>query len=260
MRRPLYEIALMLDTWLRRRDVRDSVQIAFTTAEQSYVQAFGPRLHEVVAAEFAARGIEGRTGTVPDKVSELEIAYTDGTSQEFDLLVAFPPYVAAQRFDGLPADDRGFLVCEESRREVLGNKGIYAPGDAGDFPVKQAFLALLQAQAVAGQIAVDAGEHLPGPGFEPVSMCVLEMADKATFAQVPLAVTGDPARPGGRRPGRARRLPRRHVPGLAAGQEGPRRVRAGPVPRRAAGARRDRVGRHGLRPARRYPLADPLKP
>ncbi|MGW5740954.1 NAD(P)/FAD-dependent oxidoreductase [Amycolatopsis sp. NPDC003861] len=192
---PLYEITLMLDTWLRRREVRDNVQIAFATSEKSYVQAFGPKLHDVVAAEFATRGIEGRTGVEPDKVSELEVAFTDGTSHEFDLLVAFPPYVAAQRFEGLPADDRGFLVCEESKREVLGHPGVYAPGDAGDFPVKQAFLALLQAQAVAGQIAADAGVDLPGPGFEPVSMCVLEMFDKATFAQVPLSVTGDPVRP-----------------------------------------------------------------
>ncbi|WP_284740491.1 NAD(P)/FAD-dependent oxidoreductase [Amycolatopsis sp. RTGN1] len=192
---PLYEIALMLDTWLRRREVRDNVQLAFTTSERSYVQAFGPKLHDVVAAEFAERGIEGRTGAAPDKVSELEVAYTDGTTQDFDLLVAFPPYVAAQRFEGLPTDDRGFLTCEASTREVLGHPGVYAPGDAGDFPVKQAFLALLQAQAVAGQIAADAGAHLPGAGFEPVSMCVLEMFDKATFAQVPLSVTGDPAQP-----------------------------------------------------------------
>lgn len=192
---PLYEIALMLDTWLRRRDVRDNVQLAFTTFEQSYVQAFGPKLHDVVAGEFARRGIDGRTGAAPEKISELEVAYTDGTGHEFDLLVAFPPYVAAQRFDGLPADERGFLACEASTREVLGHPDVYAPGDAGDFPVKQAFLALLQAQAVAGQIAADIGAHLPGAGFEPVSMCVLEMLDKATFAQVPLAVTGDPAQP-----------------------------------------------------------------
>jgi sulfide:quinone oxidoreductase len=30
---------------------------------------------------------------------------------------------------------------------------------------------------------------------EPTSLCVMEMFDKATFAQVPLELTGDPARP-----------------------------------------------------------------
>ncbi|MEU7788867.1 FAD-dependent oxidoreductase [Amycolatopsis sp. NPDC049159] len=191
----LYEIALLLDGWLRHRDVRDNVQLAFTTAEQSYLPAFGPKLHDIVAAEFTSRGIDGRTGAAPDKIRELEVAYTDGTTHEFDLLVALPPHVAAQRFDGLPTDDRGFLVCDESRREVLGHPDVYAPGDAGDFPVKQAFLSLLQAQAVAGQIAVDAGAHLPGPGFEPMATCLLDMAGKVAFTQVPLSVTGDPARP-----------------------------------------------------------------
>ncbi|MGW5718545.1 NAD(P)/FAD-dependent oxidoreductase [Amycolatopsis sp. NPDC003865] len=192
---PLYEIALMLDTWLRGRDVRDNVQLAFTTSERGHLEAFGPRLHDVVAAEFAERGVDGRTGLSPDKVGELEIAYTDGTAQDFTLLVASPPHVAAQRFEGLPADERGFLVCEESTRQVLGHPNVHAPGDAGDFPVKQEFLALLQARAVAGRIAADIGAHLPRPGFEPVGTCVLEMFDKAAFAQVPLSVTGDPAHP-----------------------------------------------------------------
>jgi hypothetical protein len=60
---PLYEIVFMLDTWLRRQHVRDHVDIAFRTFEQSYIQAFGPRLHEVVAREFAERGIDGRIET-----------------------------------------------------------------------------------------------------------------------------------------------------------------------------------------------------
>ena len=31
--------------------------------------------------------------------------------------------------------------------------------------------------------------------FDPVSMCIMEMFDKATFAQVPVELTGDPAAP-----------------------------------------------------------------
>ena len=72
---------------------------------------------------------------------------------------------------------------------------IYAPGDAGDFPVKQAFLAFLQADTVAEHIAAAAGAHAFDKPFDPVSMCIMEMFDKATFAQVPLQLTDDPARP-----------------------------------------------------------------
>jgi sulfide:quinone oxidoreductase len=78
---------------------------------------------------------------------------------------------------------------------VLGQERVFAPGDAGDFPVKQAFLAFLQADAVAATIAADVLGVEPNLTFDPVSMCVMEEFDRATFAQVPLELTGDPDRP-----------------------------------------------------------------
>ena len=192
---PLYEIAFMLDTWLRRREAREGVEIAFTTYEQSFIQAFGPKLHTVASAEFAARGIEAHTDAAVQKVTETEVGYADGSSREYDLLIAFPPYVAAMAYQGLPADERGFLHCHKASRAVLDHDEIYAPGDAGDFPVKQAYLALLQAGAVAQDIAGKIRNRPPEGGFQPTSMCVMEMLDKATFAQVPLRLTKDPAAP-----------------------------------------------------------------
>ena len=60
---PLYEIVLMLETWLRREHARDRVDITWSTYERSFIQAFGPRLHDVVDREFAERGIDGHTGS-----------------------------------------------------------------------------------------------------------------------------------------------------------------------------------------------------
>ena len=197
---PLYEVVLMFETWLRREGVRDHVEIAWSTFERSYIQAFGPRLHEVVAAEFAERRIDGHTGEPVAEVTDREARYADGSSRAFDHLIAFPPYVAAVRYEGLPADDRGFLSTEPATRQVAGHPDIYAPGDAGDFPVKQAFLAFLQADAVAQHIAADVDAHEFRKPFDPVSMCIMEMFDKATFAQVPLTVTGDPSQPVAVRP------------------------------------------------------------
>jgi NADH dehydrogenase FAD-containing subunit len=192
---PLYEMVFMLETWLRREGVRDAVDIAYRTYEASFIQAFGPRLHEVVTAEFAERGIDGRTGTPLTKVRPDGAVFGDGSVESYDLLIAFPPYVAATRWDALPSDERGFLKTDLATRGVTGHPGVYAPGDAGDFPVKQAFLAFLQADAVAERIAAEITGDEAGAGFDPVSMCVMEMLDKATFAQVPLRLTGDPARP-----------------------------------------------------------------
>jgi sulfide:quinone oxidoreductase len=195
---PLYEIVFMLETWLRRGGIRDKVDLTWTTYESGYIQAFGPRLHEVVAREFAARGIEGYTDSVVSKVGPDEVVYTDGSvSRPYDLLIAFPPYGAAGDYPALPRDDRGFVRTELGTRRVLGNPDVYAPGDAGDFPVKQAFLAFLQADAAADDIASAVDPRLAAKArpFDPVSMCVMEMFDTATFAQVPLELSGDPARP-----------------------------------------------------------------
>lgn len=192
---PLYEVVLMLETWLRRHGARDAVDITWSTYEDSYIQAFGPRLHEVVSAEFAERGIDGHTGEVVTGVRAGAARYSAGSVREFDHLIAFPPYVAAVHYDGLPADDRGFLRTVADTRQLDGHGDVYVPGDAGDFPIKQAFLAFLQADTVAEHIAASVHGRPFRQPFDPVSMCIMEMFDKATFAQVPVEVTGDPLRP-----------------------------------------------------------------
>jgi sulfide:quinone oxidoreductase len=196
---PLYEIVLMLETWLRRERARDSVEIAWSTFESSYIQAFGPRLHEMVTKEFERRGIAGRTSRVVERVEAGEVGFADGGGERYDLLVSFPPYVAGTVFAGLPADERGFLITDPDSRQVADR--IWAAGDAGDFPVKQAFLAFLQADVVASRIAAEALGIGSEESFDPVSMCVMEQFDKATYAKVPLRITGDPDHPVEVRPG-----------------------------------------------------------
>jgi sulfide:quinone oxidoreductase len=192
---PLYEIVLMLETWLRRKGGRDATSINWATYEEGYIQAFGPRLHELVSEEFDRRGIEGHTDWVVDSVDSKGVEFHNGERIEHDLLIAFPPYVASTPFPGLDADDRGFLATDLATRRLQRHPEIYAVGDAGDFPVKQAFLAFLQADAVASQIASVILGTEPKLSLDPVSMCIMEQFDKATFAKVPLRLTGDPAHP-----------------------------------------------------------------
>ncbi len=192
---PLYEIVLMFETWLRRKGGRDATSITWATYEQGYIQAFGPRLHDLVTEEFERRGIEGRTDWVVKGVDAKGVDFENGERLDHDLLVAFPPYIASTPFAGLEADDRGFLATDLATRRVQGHPEIYAVGDAGDFPVKQAFLAFLQGDAAASQIASVILDKEPELSFDPVSMCIMEQFDKATFAKVPLRLTGDPAHP-----------------------------------------------------------------
>jgi sulfide:quinone oxidoreductase len=192
---PLYEIVFMLETWLRKNDARDHVDITWSTFEHGFIQAFGPRLDDLVTSEFADRGIDGHLEEVATEVTAGEVRYADGSSRGFDHLIAFPPYVAATRYPGLESDERGFVATDLGTRLAAGRDDVYVPGDAGDFPIKQAFLAFLQADAVANHIDAELrGAEFDKP-FDSVSMCIMEMFDKATFAQVPVELTGDPDRP-----------------------------------------------------------------
>ena len=192
---PLYEVALMFDTWLRRERVREQVELGFVTHEASFVEAAGPRMHEIIEREFAERGIDAHASERLVETRAHEASFADGRAEWFDLLVTAPPHRARVRYEGLPLDEHGFMHVESATRQVVGHPELYAAGDAGDFPLKDSFLALLQADAAADHIAaVVTARHLKRP-FAPVSMQIIEMLDKAAFAQLPLEVTGDPDHP-----------------------------------------------------------------
>jgi hypothetical protein len=87
------------------------------------------------------------------------------------------------------------VKVDPASRRVAGSDRVYTVGDAADFPIKQAFLALLQADAAADHIAAEVLVRKPEVDFHPISMCVMEQFDKAVFAQVPLKYTGDPQQP-----------------------------------------------------------------
>jgi sulfide:quinone oxidoreductase len=191
----LYEVALMFDTWLRREAVREHVELGFVTQEASFVEAAGPRMHEVIEHEFIERGIGARAASRVVEVGAHEASFADGRVERFDLLVTAPPHRAGLQLDGLPVDEHGFVRVESPTRQVVGHPELYAPGDAGDFPVKDSVLALRQADAVADHIAaVVKGDRFDRP-FEPRSMQIIDMLDTAAFAQLTLETTGDPDHP-----------------------------------------------------------------
>jgi len=187
---PLYEMTLMLDTWLRRKKVRDNVNLCLSTYEESYVQAFGPRMHDVVSAEFTQRGIVGHTQYEVSRVEHKKATFHNGERVPFDLLVTFPSHAASTYFSSLPTDERGFLATVTESRQVLGYPDIYAVGDTADFPLKQAHLALGQASTAAEHLSAQLLGTTPRFGFDPTGMYVLEGLDKATFVQAQLRTAG----------------------------------------------------------------------
>ncbi len=188
---PIYELTLMLDTWLRREHARPRVELVLATHEESFFEPLGPRMHDALAEEFDERGITAHLEHAVSTIDEDEVDFANGSSLAYDLLVAYPPQVGTTGYSDLPTDNRGFIQTELETREVMGENGIYAIGDASDFPLKQSLLAFQQADAVAAHLAPRIfGRSTPGT-FDPVSMDVLEQLDKGTFANVPLRLTDD---------------------------------------------------------------------
>lgn len=187
---PLFELVQMADVHLRRRGARDAVELTWASPGEHLLPGFGPRLHERAARDLRRRGIATHRGAALARVEPGVAVFATGLRLDFDEVVTFPAAVAAVAWEGVARDARGFIRCEAASRRAVGLADVYAPGDAGDFPLKQAFLALLQAGAVAEDIAARVEGRAPEAGFDPVALCVLEALDTATFAQVPLRVVG----------------------------------------------------------------------
>ena len=187
---PVYELTFMLDSFLRDARVREQVNLTLVTHESQYIESFGPLLHNLIQEQFETRGIENRTGSALVRV-EAGVAHFDtGDALPFDLLAAFPPASASVAFPGLPADERGYLHTHLATRHVHGLHGVFAAGDTSDFPIRQAFVALLQADAIAEGITADVQGRAPRFVFEPVSKFVMEEFDTGLYAQTPFSTEG----------------------------------------------------------------------
>lgn len=186
---PLYEMAFLLDSWLKKNNQHDGIELLLTTCEDSYLQTFGDRFDPIISEEFTHRNIKAYKQCEVKQVEPHEVVYKNGQALTYDLLVSFPPYVASTPFLGLPSGPRGFVTTYQESRRVIECPHIYAVGDITNFPVKQAYLAVLQADAAAEHIAAEILNVEPKVKYNhPVSMYVLDEFDTATFAQIPLEI------------------------------------------------------------------------
>jgi NADH dehydrogenase FAD-containing subunit len=182
---PLYEMAFMLEQWFQWKQVRTEVDLYFLTSEPSYMAVLGEKIHPAIEQAFKIRGIQANAGVQVEQVEEKQIIKTDGTSIPFDLLIVSPSYAGTGQWEGLPVDEHGFLKTVTATRQVQGFDRIYAVGDVSDFPIKQAYIALLQADAASEYISSLILEEEPEFDFEPMSVWMMEQFDQALIAQVP---------------------------------------------------------------------------
>ncbi|WP_198970044.1 NAD(P)/FAD-dependent oxidoreductase [Xylophilus sp. ASV27] len=142
------ETTLMLDDLLRRRGVRDKVEIVYTYPTVSQLLRNCLFLQkdtcEILPAVFEQRGIRHQRGFTLARVDpEAKVAYSEeGQSENFDILMATPPIHAVQavRDCGLSQalDGEGWLPTDHETLQVLGMRHVYVLGDTVDLPVSKA--------------------------------------------------------------------------------------------------------------------------
>ncbi|MBP6562086.1 MAG: NAD(P)/FAD-dependent oxidoreductase [Neisseriaceae bacterium] len=142
------ETTLMLDDYLRRRGVRDAIEIVYTYPTVSQLLRnclFLQRpVGEAMPGIFASKGIVSNRGFTLDRVDpDRKIAYSkEGTEEPFDILMSTPPITAVEAVRNLgisPYENgEGWLPTDHQTLQVYGHPGVYVIGDTVDLPVSKA--------------------------------------------------------------------------------------------------------------------------
>jgi len=142
------ETTLMLDDLLRRRGVREQVEIIYTyptVAQLLRNCLFLQRpTGEILPSIFARKNIQFQRGFTLSHVDpDTKVAYSaEGDAQPFDILMATPPIQAVEvvRECGISqaANDEGWLPTNHETLQVYGLENVYVIGDTVDLPVSKA--------------------------------------------------------------------------------------------------------------------------
>lgn len=142
------ETTLMLDDLLRRRGVRDQIEIVYTypTVSQLLRNCLFMQKDtcDILPPIFEQKGIKYQRGFTLAKVDpDKKIAYSEeGKEENFDILMATPPIraVKAVRDTGISqaADGEGWLPTDHETLQVIGLENVYVLGDTVDLPISKA--------------------------------------------------------------------------------------------------------------------------
>lgn len=177
-----FEAVLIVDEILRRRGVRDRVDVTISTFQPMTMPVAGPDASRYVAQHLGDRGIEllsSRTVAAVDGAAQA-VRYGDGSEVGYDLLLGVPactPPRAVQ--ESALAAASGWI---EPHRASLRTSfdGVYAVGDCtlvptakGQLP-KAGVFAAGEGEVAAANIAAELGFG-QGATFEGHGFCFLEL-------------------------------------------------------------------------------------
>jgi len=167
---PIYELALL--TAGRAAERGTDLSVTVLTPERAPLEVFGPAASARVAALLEQRGILLITAARCETPAPGEVACgAGGRRLRFDRVIALPELLGPA-IPGIPQTARGFVPIDQFGG-VVGLEGVFAAGDATDFPVRHGAIAAQQADAAAASIAAQAGAPVEAQPLRPVIHAVL---------------------------------------------------------------------------------------
>lgn len=167
---PAYELALMT-AWDLSAMGQSDVEITVYTPEASPLAMFGAGGSAALAEDLAEANVRVCSGVHVRADGGRLITEPGGEDLSDQRVVALPKAVG-HPIDGLPSDERGFVLTDRFG-SVPGTDAVWAAGDATAFPIKQGGLAAQQADVVARAIAARAGGDVEQEPFRPMLRGVL---------------------------------------------------------------------------------------
>lgn len=133
-----YEAAMLVDSWLRKHELRDQANIGFYAAEPRPMFVTGPEIGAAVRGMIEARGIAYHP---EHQVREIDpaarrIAFANGATAEFDLLLYVPPHRAPTVVSAAGLTNESGWIAVDRHTLQTPFDSVFAIGDVTTIPLK----------------------------------------------------------------------------------------------------------------------------
>lgn len=193
-----FEAALIISTMLRELGVRDSISIDFYSLAPITLPAAGPEVSKELLDILESEKIKFYGNRKTTSVEQNLIKFEDGTTENFDLLIAVPPHKAPKVIhDSNFAQEGQFISVKRNCKTQF--EGVYAIGDVTTMMVtdkiavpKAGIFAEGQGVAVAHDIISEIKKEKTDSIFGGKGGCFVEMGSTAGYVYVDMFAQPNP--------------------------------------------------------------------
>jgi len=130
-----FEASLLIDSMLRKRGIRDSVEIHFYSPAPITLPAAGPEVSKQILELINSEKISFHNSSKIKSVEPKKLIF-ENSEANFDLLLAIPPHIAPKViYDSGLAKDSGFIPIDRDCKTPFEN--IFAVGDVTSLTVAE---------------------------------------------------------------------------------------------------------------------------